>query len=397
MDKYFHSFAEPEVQLLEGFNQHYHQVLCLPVFDEQSQFLDNLKPALSSRLADKAQQKTLIIMVINQPQNSPTCKNNQRLFELACTQKTLWQKDHLRLSLWQENCHILWINRFEEGLQIPIKQGVGLARKIAADIACFLQAKGHIKSSYFFSSDADVVFPDDYFTANIDNTNSAAVLAFEHLACGDKGIDHATQIYQASLHDYVDNLQRIGSPYAYHTIGSTLVINCEAYIKVRGFPKRSGAEDFYLLNKLNKIKPVLMLSSPTIGIQSRISHRVPFGTGPAVEKLLTQESALFFHPNSFATLATWLAFLNIISGKEVLDIKNSINKQPDVIQSLSKEFKLLEAVEKIWQNHHQEKARRQQLTNWFDAFQTLKMLNYLSNNYWPKLDFKKWQLLNSKA
>ena len=44
------------------------------------------------------------------------------------------------------------------------------------------------------------------------------------------------------------------SPYAFHTIGSTMAVSANHYAKVRGFPKREAGEDFYLLNKLAKVK-----------------------------------------------------------------------------------------------------------------------------------------------
>ena len=65
-------------------------------------------------------------------------------------------------------------------------------------------------------------------------------------------------------------------------------INAEHYAQSAGFPKLAAGEDFYLLNKLakiGKIIPLKIINQP-IYIQARISNRTPFGTGPALDKII---------------------------------------------------------------------------------------------------------------
>ena len=85
---------------------------------------------------------------------------------------------------------------------------------------------------------------------------SAVSLPFTHRATEDPALSHATLIYELTMHHYVLHLQAIGSPYAFHTLGSSCVIHSHAYAAVRGMPLRNAAEDFYLLNKLAKVGPV---------------------------------------------------------------------------------------------------------------------------------------------
>ena len=77
----------------------------------------------------------------------------------------------------------------------------------------------------------------------------------------------------------------------HHTLFTPLVrlspFQPHAYAAVRGFPKRSAAEDFYLLNKIRKVGLVHSLNAQPIQLTMRASKRVPFGTGPAVEKIMT--------------------------------------------------------------------------------------------------------------
>ena len=104
-----------------------------------------------------------------------------------------------------------------------------------------------------------------------------------------------------------------GSPYAFHTIGSTMAVSAVHYAKVRGFPKREAGEDFYLLNKLAKVGSVLELDVGTddgaIEIDSRRSDRVPFGTGAAVNKITGLADPVrefqFYDPEVFGLLKTW--------------------------------------------------------------------------------------------
>ena len=50
------------------------------------------------------------------------------------------------------------------------------------------------------------------------------------------------------------------SPYAFHTVGSTMVVHALCYAQVRGVPRRRAGEDFYLLGKLSKLRPLVRLT-----------------------------------------------------------------------------------------------------------------------------------------
>ena len=61
---------------------------------------------------------------------------------------------------------------------------------------------------------------------------------------------------------YVAGLAMAGSRYAHHSLGSTIAVHAKTYAAVRGYPKRSAGEDFYLLNKICKLAPVERLAGP---------------------------------------------------------------------------------------------------------------------------------------
>jgi hypothetical protein len=68
------------------------------------------------------------------------------------------------LARW-EGLQILLIDRASPGLRLPARQGVGLARKIASDIALMLHAAGKIRSPWMGCTDADVELPPDYLSS----------------------------------------------------------------------------------------------------------------------------------------------------------------------------------------------------------------------------------------
>ena len=398
MNKYFTQFAEPEVHLLASFSATlpqrsgvFSQIVCIPFFDENLNLLDSLSIAAETYSPQEHSLPRLLILTVNRSEGSENCEQNKaaikNIHALPCT----WKNAHLSLHNYSTALSILLVDRSSE-LLIPEKQGVGLARKISGDIAAFI-IKEHIAlSPVFFSSDADVIFPFNYFSAVHDTLStlkgSAYILNYQHTPCDDSAINNATQYYEKSLRAYEEGLRFAGSSYAYQTIGSCIVIDAQAYIQVRGFPKRSAGEDFYLLNKLNKISQVVSLDSPTINIQSRISTRVPFGTGPAVEKLLAGKTDLFYASHCYVLLRRWLEYLELIAtannsselDKVLSDVGSATSPE---IQPLFEQLNTGKHAKQFLQQHKTYAKRAKAYHDWFDGFKTLKAIHLFSETY-PK-------------
>ncbi|MCY4046124.1 MAG: hypothetical protein OXE99_13740 [Cellvibrionales bacterium] len=375
--QYLARHAEPQIKALVHLPmQQWDRVICIPAYNEAGYFLDRL-----ITLATTTEKNILLILSINQPEGSQACPNNQRLY-LQATKHNYWQKEGLSLSQ-KQNLSILTIDQFSLSHQIPKKFGVGLARKTACDLAIDLIAKGRVASQMIYSTDADTQLPTDYFDSDLNANSSAGIFPFKHLAHADHAITEATRLYEKSLDAYVKGLEAAQSPYAYHTIGSCLLIDAISYCQVRGFPKRSGAEDFYLLNKLNKIKPVSTLPGPTLEIDSRISDRVPFGTGPAVNKLVkkeTSETALFYPEQSYRDLKQWLTYLNYRAAKvennlALFALKQALNNtEQKTIATHAYQFELDAFLIKLFANFKNPIHRQTEIHKWFDGFKTLKFI-----------------------
>lgn len=368
--------------------------LVIPVYRESPDFVHRLKHSLLTR------HSCLLILVINQPDNLPDADTNNiqlwhTLLQLAQSDEANHNRhgDQVFIDLkMDDNQHsaLLLVDRFTQGRAIPATQGVGLARKIGADIALSLIAKNIVQRPWIWSSDADAHLPEDYFSAIgvLQTSNVAAcIYPFQHTTTHlasdpasvkpvDEKINVATQLYEHSLNYYVAGLRWAGSPYAFHTLGSTLAVHGEHYAQVRGFPKRAGAEDFYLLNKLAKTGAIDTLTSAAIDIESRPSDRVPFGTGPAVEKLLAlpnlSEAQLFYHPDIFTELKIWLnALPQLFTGTlGELELKQTT-------RAVLLKMKAEAAIEHAKKQSSTTEGFCRQMNTWFDGFRTLKFIHLL--------------------
>ena len=185
MHKYFRHYAEDEIHLLESLPEcRYANSLCIPFYDEKLSILNSLEIAAKASFK-KHQLKTLLILVINRPAESAISSSNEQAINELMLYKIRWQEQHCALLDFSQEIDILLVDR-STNIMIPVKQGVGLARKIACDCAAWLINQSIIESSIIYSSDADVLFPANYFTyleyyRQINTRRSSAyVFSFSH-------------------------------------------------------------------------------------------------------------------------------------------------------------------------------------------------------------------------
>ncbi|MDG2175620.1 MAG: hypothetical protein P8M72_05760 [Gammaproteobacteria bacterium] len=410
MQSYLESYAEPETALLVKFSYNYQHVVCIPAFAENADFLNWLTKNVSTAYA-------LVIVVVNahtkadshQIEQTRTLASNLRgSFQL----KRLFA-DNILLLDGPGNMDILLVERCNAGNLISEAKGVGLARKIACDLACHLIYENKITNPWIHSTDADASLPADYFNGvNLldPQTDSAGIYPFLHTISEDPGILQAQNLYDLSLRYYVDGLSWAGSDSAFHTVGSTLVVNSRHYAQVRGFPQKNAGEDFYLLSKLAKTGNIVSLDTSPISLRSRLSDRVPFGTGPALGKILAladpSSEFLYYHPTCFIYLKCWLALKSALWDNNIKSVSPENQSDIEKLISQNDEFSAIDSQVLIYclQALGIEKALEHavshstsgtifagHLNNWFDAFQTLKFIHWLRNNHFPSLPLSKVQ------
>lgn len=396
MSAYLENYAEKEVGLLNDMPTFQAERVCVvPCYAETDSFVHRYLSTFEKR-------KTLLIVVINQPDTDSDVSEQLRLRKSIQDRSTfLWQTEGLML-LSVGGHHILLVDRFStDEKRIPRKQGVGLARKVGTDLACKLIQMGMVSHDWIYSTDADAVLPIDYFDVHHEMELAAAVtFRFTHVCGANESnvsaseILQATKLYEQRLHYYVEGLRAAGSKYAFHTIGSCLAFKIDAYEKVRGFPKRAAGEDFYLLNKLAKIGPVKQHPA-IIEIEARLSKRVPFGTGPAVadivELLRSGQVYNVYHPDCFAVLKRLLLALKEAAADVHWDARLS-----DVERQFLDVSGFYRAYVKWTAQGLSESQMRHQIDGWFDAFRTLKFIHHCRDNLHSDLPLSQALIASNK-
>ncbi|GLX76757.1 hypothetical protein tinsulaeT_00970 [Thalassotalea insulae] len=390
--KYLANYAQLEVRALNDFpaKLSYSHVVVIPAYKETSTFIETF---LSSQLA---RQNVLLIIVINQPDIDSDIRPQQQLAtEILKRGQVTWQQDNLTHVVFSfGNSACLLVDRYTH--PIDVKQGVGLARKIGVDIACQLISQRNITTDWLHSTDADATLPDNYFTELINQIEQlcaskstepvvAACYDFHHVSANIE-LHLANQVYEQALRYYVAGLEYAGSAYSFFTIGSILAFKASAYASVRGFPKKSAGEDFYLLNKLAKMGQVIRVEKSVIRLAARTSDRVPFGTGPAVQQILTEQQSAanyrYYHPKVFRQLKCLIASFELLF-EQTEQLANWYLLLGDELTAALKAIHFEHFISK--QGRNDRRQFNKQLIVWFDAFKTLKLIHYLRDHYYPNI------------
>jgi hypothetical protein len=399
--KYFAGYAEPEARLAATLSGYYSAAIVVPLCRESIEFLRGYEAALAA-----SSERVLMILVVNGAEHASaeTHGANRRLLdELArrFPERARLEAENVRTTAElarAEHCDLLWLDRASPGLLLPSGEGVGLARKIGADLAAALWACGQIACAQIGSSDADATLPSDYFARLAASASMEACTAllwpFVHEPSGELAIDEATVRYEISLRYYVLGLAAAKSPYAYQSIGSSLSFDAAAYVSVRGFPKRAAAEDFYLLDKLAKVGPLRRLGGAPIRLAARASDRVPFGTGRGTSEIvgIRAGGAEFelYAPESFGALAAVLEGLNAFAESAELEaLRDSIaSKEPALAHEIGDALERLGVFAAFSQAATQAKpgpSLKRRVHTWFDALRTLRFLHLLRARALPAL------------
>jgi hypothetical protein len=268
---------------------------------------------------------------------------------------------------------------------------VGTARKIGMDAALRLVDSQAAGGGVICCLDADTLVEDNYLSAFrshfVRTCDPAAVSAYAHQKPDDPLLLAAICCYEIFLRSYVIGLSYAGSPYAFHSIGSTMACTADGYTRVRGMNRRQAAEDFHFLNKLRKIGKIGTMTETTVFPSSRPSGRVPFGTGKSVVRFLaggTDEYRLY-DPRVFVILKEWLAAMETDPDRA----PETILCRADHIHARLGEYLRLSRFVEDWtvirRNSRDAGHLRRQFHVWFDGLKTLKLVHHLSRSGFPSV------------
>ena len=389
--KYLHQYAVSEWRIAKGVEPSYSHVLIVPTVNESVRLLSNIQPAT------QAASNCLVIVVVNAKESSPAAvvANNQNFMGAIQSRAnrvvSVSREPEAKLCTWN-GVDILLIDR--TSMPFPDKQGVGLARRIGFDVALGLKHAGKIASPWLHTTDGDAKLAPEYFAmASADKQASALVYPFWH-EVGEQRTAHdrAQILYELSLRYYVLGLRFAGSPYAFHTIGSTMAVHYLAYAQVRGVPCREAAEDFYLLNKLAKVGHIETVQGSPVCLLPRVSNRVPFGTGVSTQRIAQQlehgRAFQVYDPHTFVLLARWLQILDEFaktSDIRVLEAGVISGTQADnlALKAVVSRLRVREVLQEASRQAPTPQALSDRLRIWFDAFRTLKFVHAVRDVGFP--------------
>lgn len=345
---------------------HWQTCVVVPLYNEgftPVELLESLRRAVG-----KLGNPAIAILVFNSKQSNPAAHEPLK--------EKIDSTDWGLLTIWSEE------------FVFPDAQGVGLARKIGCDLALRLYANGQLEDPYLRTTDADATVSENYFSTLDEEEKPNYYFNYVHrtLDSDDGATQTAGKFYDSYLRYYMAGLEYAKSPYAFPTIGSTLAIHVQRYAEVRGFPKRIAAEDFYLLNKLAKISPVLEAPDICVQLQARTSDRVPFGTGRSIrdwsEKIRNQVPILWENPNTFRMLRKWLRAQNAFAQHGDFSLfETQLNGTQGDLLKLFDKRSVQEAFNTAYKSSIHLERRLNHLNGWFDALKTRQLLSRLSAVY----------------
>lgn len=274
-----------------------------------------------------------------------------------------------------------WVDASSPGKELPPGEGVGLARRIGCDLA-LERLDWSASPPLLVFLDADTLVDADYLPALMRHFEQAraggAVLPFIHQPAQTARQQQAALHYELYLRSYVLGLAVASSPYAFHTIGSTIACRADAYVRAGGMNRRTAGEDFYFLQQLAKTTGVAPLSGTIVRPSARISRRTPFGTGPTIARQLEGEKPItFYHPECFRILGEWLG---AAAAADPLEQARRIS--PELASFLEAEG-FQGTWERLRLNYRGENLRKA-FHVWFDGLRTLRLIHALSAGSYPR-------------
>jgi hypothetical protein len=325
--------------------------------------------------------RMLVLVVVNHREDAPDEDKSDNLRTLEILSAGDSQLTRLNLA---------WVDAASHGLELPLKKGgVGLARKIGFDLA--LSLLDFTASNPFLAAlDADTLVQPDYLPALADHFLSAAeggaVIPFAHQEGGSPVETEAIRKYEIFLRSYVLGLSTAGSPYAFHTVGSAMACTAGAYAGMGGMNTRAAAEDFYFLQQLKKTVGIAQVRGTVVRPSARASHRVPFGTGRSITRVLAgdEDAVLFYRPECFEILKRWLSLVADnpdAAGKCLRTLADEISP---ALGGYLDDIRFVVAWEKLRGNSTGRLGLLAAFHSWFDALRTLRLIHHLSDGSLPR-------------
>ncbi len=367
------------------------QAVVIPALAEETRLFETIESL--GRNPPEELARTLVICVVNN-----RAEPFVRTEEIADNQRTLVHLESLmnghrvpiRPDLTADHLRLGFVDASSRGLEIGPRFGVGEARRIGLDLALSILTENDVEHGLLFCLDADTIVETDYLEAvrrNFEVTGSrSAVVDYAHRLPDDPARRLAIVRYELFLRYHEFGLRLAGSPYAFPTIGSTIVTRCDAYVAAGGMNRRQAGEDFYFLQELVKTGRVGRVTDTTVHPSARVSDRVPFGTGATIGRRLSggDDGSAVYHPDSYGVIGDWLSLVESRLDQPASDLLGCAAGISPPLEA----FLIRNRFENTWprlqHNSPDLNGLERQFHRWFDAFRTLKLIHHLRDNGFPR-------------
>lgn len=341
-------------------------IVVIPSFKEP----DILPTLASLAFCDPPKGGVEILIVVNAPEGSGT--------EITSINgATVGQIEN-----WSTTQRPAYMNVFiirEENL--PVKfAGAGFARKIGMDEALRRWSELE-KDGPILCLDADCTVSGDYFT-EAEKAFEDPELKLGHFDFYHDWENEANPLlrqgiieYELHLRCHLLGLAVAGYPFAVHTVGSCMAVRASVYAKAGGMNRRKAGEDFYFMHKVLPLGGFGYIPA-TVFPSSRVSDRVPFGTGRAQwEWINTGEERTTYSTTVYEVLRS---FFEQICSWYSHDV--SWDKMNPTAVSFLQKHALEERIHKMKQQSTTQAVFLRRFWQWMDGFMVLKFVHYLRDN-----------------
>ena len=295
------------------------------------------------------------------------------------------------------NLPVPWLKLFPIiELGIPSKwAGVGYARKTGMDQALWRFSQIERPDGLIVSFDADARCEPGFLKAvehhlrKFPGANGLSIY-FEHdFPCRSERSPACEAIisYETHLRYYKLSLQFAGFPFSYHTVGSSFAVSAKAYALQGGMNRNKAGEDFYFLQKIIPLGNFHELNDTVIHLSSRISNRVPFGTGAAMQKMKEGDHSTYYTYDlqAFRDLQPVRASATELFRCNKDQLVRWIGSLSQPLQHFLQDTSFEAAVEVMNRNASSLEPFKKRFYQWWNAFRVLKFLNYSHQQQYEKL------------
>ncbi|WP_370086316.1 glycosyltransferase family 2 protein [Ekhidna sp.] len=337
-------------------------IVVIPCFKEPD--LIGALEALNA--CEKPQGEVLIIVVVNESEDAPEAVK-------TANDLTLKQLKNFR------SAYPLLVSH----QKLPAKKaGVGLARKIGMDEAVrIFRRAGNDGGIVCYDADCrcDTNYLDEIELAYSDPGTQSGIVFYEHQLHREN--HEATVDYELYLRYYIDALRFASFPYAHQTLGSCITVRTSMYEKVGGMNTRKAGEDFYFLNKTIPHGGFVEINSTTIRPSDRVSDRVPFGTGKAMNEIINSaEEYSVYHPNTFEDLKLFFSKVDTFWAEENSKIPRT------VATFLGDNWQ--EQINEVKSKVSSQDQFKKRFFHWFDAFKILKFVHFCRDEFYQNVELE---------